>query len=86
MRYAAQTLPSLRIAPWAGAPATPEATLDDHAVLQRLRDGFGHHLAITDLAGEAPRGTLRLGIATPGGATFQASLPMYHGVRSSRAP
>jgi signal transduction histidine kinase len=43
--------------------------------VQRLRDGFGQTLAITDLAGDAPRGILRLGVATPGGATFQASLP-----------
>ncbi|HEV7438108.1 MAG TPA: ATP-binding protein [Methylobacterium sp.] len=75
LRHAAQTLPGLRIAPWAGAAATPESSLDVHPVVQRLRDGFGQTLAITDLAGDAPRGILRLGVATPGGATFQASLP-----------
>ncbi|KAB1072164.1 ATP-binding protein [Methylobacterium planeticum] len=75
LRHAAHVLPSLRIAPWGGAAATPESSLDVHPVVQRLRDGFGQHLAITDLPGAAPHGILRLGITTPGGATFEAGLP-----------
>ncbi|WP_336486462.1 ATP-binding protein [Methylobacterium nigriterrae] len=75
LRGAAGTLPTLRIAPWDGAAASTETALAAHPVVQRLRDGFGRPLAITNLPAAAAPGLLRLGITTPGGATFQASLP-----------
>ncbi|MDR7037764.1 signal transduction histidine kinase [Methylobacterium sp. BE186] len=77
LRNAARSLPNLRIAPWDGnAPAAGAEDLDDHPIVGRLRDGFGRPLAVVDLAPkEARRDALRLGLVTPSGAVFLASLP-----------
>ncbi len=77
LRGAARTLPTLRIAPWpAAAPAgTASGALASHTVVQRVRDGFGRPLAITDLgAADTPPG-IRVGITTPEGARFSALVP-----------
>ena len=70
----ARSLPTLEIAPWDGQDGRAEP---DHAVIRRLRDGFGRALAITDLGSETRRGdpVLRLGIRTPAGASFQVVVP-----------
>ncbi len=70
----ARSLPTLEIAPWDGQGGQPEP---DHAVIRRLRDGFGRALTITDLGTETRRGEpmLRLGIETPAGARFQVVVP-----------
>ncbi|MCK2056658.1 ATP-binding protein [Methylobacterium sp. 37f] len=91
---AARMLPTLRIEPWDGTgPETgrSEATggdrlgdrpgdrLGDHSMVQRLRDGFGRPLGITDLwADRRPADTpagVRVGIVTPAGARLSALVP-----------
>jgi signal transduction histidine kinase len=83
---AARMLPTLRIEAWDGAVpeiAGPETAagdrIGDHSMVQRLRDGFGRPLAITDLwavrrPADATAG-VRVGIATPGGARLSALVP-----------
>ena len=80
---AARALPTLRIAPWDGAArseAAPGArtALSEHPLVERLQEGYGAGLAITDLAppatGDRP-GVLALGLRTPNGALLQATLP-----------
>ncbi|WP_204310138.1 hypothetical protein, partial [Enterobacter cloacae] len=51
--------------------------LEEHPVLQRLRDGFGSALILSDLGSgsEGGRDWLRIGVATPSGTRLQAVLP-----------
>ncbi|WP_264050720.1 ATP-binding protein [Methylobacterium flocculans] len=83
---AARMLPTLRLQAWDGS--LPEAggagtaggdRIGDHPMVQRLRDGFGRPLAVTDLwsAGrpaDAASG-VRVGMTTPGGARLSALVP-----------
>ena len=81
LRAGARSLPTLRLAPWDGAPL-PAGTgaqaplIEHHPLVERLRDGFGRGLALTDLAPEGgDSGFLRIGLATPAGARLRAVLP-----------
>ncbi|PIU07602.1 MULTISPECIES: ATP-binding protein [Methylobacterium] len=73
--HAGAALPSLRIRPWPAGEAGGE--LEEHPVLQRLRDGFGSALILSDLGSgsEGGRDWLRIGVATPSGTRLQAVLP-----------
>lgn len=78
IRHAAAAQPTLRIAPWdPPAEGAPRRDFGDHIVVQRLRDGAGRPLVITDLGEHAEAGPemLRLGIVSPRGASLQATLP-----------
>lgn len=83
LRAAARGLPTLRIAPWDGAaPSAGQGKTEDeigqHPLIERLRDGFGRALPVTDLAPGHDRGKtglLRIGITTPAGARLRAVLP-----------
>jgi len=83
LRAAARGLPTLRIAPWDGAaPSAGQGNQTDeigqHPLIERLRDGFGRALPVTDLAPGHDRGKtglLQIGIATPAGARLRAVLP-----------
>ncbi|GMA74598.1 hypothetical protein GCM10025880_10150 [Methylorubrum aminovorans] len=55
LRAAARSLPTLRIAPWDGAvPPAGQGDEEDeigrHPLIERLRDGFGRALPVTDLS------------------------------------
>ncbi|MEH3120142.1 MAG: ATP-binding protein [Methylorubrum populi] len=91
IRAAARGLPTLRIAPWDGAapPAgqgapegareRPEGGIERHPLVERLRDGFGRRLPVTDLAPDrAQTGLLQIGITTPASARMRAVLPDDH--------
>ncbi|WP_342151166.1 ATP-binding protein [Methylorubrum sp. SB2] len=75
----ARSLPSLRIAPWDGTPppaGAEGASLEHHPLVERLRDGFGRGLVLTDLAPAGHEsGFLQIGLATPAGARLRAALP-----------
>ncbi|CAO4180592.1 histidine kinase [Methylorubrum aminovorans] len=83
LRAAARSLPTLRIAPWDGAvPPAGQGDEEDeigrHPLIERLRDGFGRALPVTDLSPGHDRGRtglLQIGITTPAGARLQAVLP-----------
>lgn len=83
LRAAARGLPTLRIAPWDGtAPSGGQGKTEDeigqHPLIERLRDGFGRALPVTDLAPGHDRGKtglLQIGITTPAGARLRAVLP-----------
>ncbi|MCP1549634.1 MULTISPECIES: ATP-binding protein [Methylorubrum] len=93
LRAAARGLPTLRIAPWDGAapPAgqgntgegstgqeSTEDGIGQHPLIERLRDGFGRALPVTDLSPGHDRGKtglLQIGITTPAGARLRAVLP-----------
>ncbi|ACB82150.1 integral membrane sensor signal transduction histidine kinase [Methylorubrum populi BJ001] len=83
LRAAAQGLPTLRIAPWDGtAPSAGQGTAEEeigrHPLIERLRDGFGRALPVTDLSPNHDRGStglLQIGITTPAGARLRAVLP-----------
>ncbi|SFK31011.1 ATP-binding protein [Methylorubrum salsuginis] len=91
LRAGARTLPTLRIAPWDGEPPPAEAKgqvngqangpaqeqlIAHHPLVERLVDGFGRGLVLTDLAPEGHEsGFLQLGLATPAGARLRATLP-----------
>ncbi|MCY1643449.1 ATP-binding protein [Methylorubrum sp. SL192] len=83
LRAAARGLPTLRIAPWDGAaPSAGQGNQADeigqHPLIERLRDGFGRALPVTDLAPGHDRGKtglLQIGITTPAGARLRAVLP-----------
>ncbi|BDL41170.1 MAG: ATP-binding protein [Methylobacteriaceae bacterium] len=83
LRAAARGLPTLRIAPWDGAaPSAGQGKTEDeigqHPLIERLRDGFGRALPVTDLAPGHDRGKtglLQIGITTPAGARLRAVLP-----------
>ena len=84
VRAAARSLPTLRIAPWDGeaptAVETEEEPVERHPLIERLRDGFGRALPVTDLAPGRDRGEtgLQIGITTPAGARLRAILPDDH--------
>ena len=93
LRAAARGLPTLRIAPWDGAApsaeqgntgegSTGQGSTEDgigqHPLIERLRDGFGRALPVTDLSPGHDRGKtglLQIGITTPAGARLRAVLP-----------
>ncbi|MGY6284315.1 ATP-binding protein [Methylorubrum extorquens] len=83
LRAAARGLPTLRIAPWDGAaPSAGQGNQADeigqHPLIERLRDGFGRALPVTDLSPGHDRGKtglLQIGITTPAGARLRAVLP-----------
>lgn len=83
LRAAAQGLPTLRIAPWDGtAPSAGQGAAEEeigrHPLIERLRDGFGRALPVTDLSPNHDRGStglLQIGITTPAGARLRAVLP-----------
>ncbi|KQQ14232.1 ATPase [Methylobacterium sp. Leaf123] len=93
LRAAARSLPTLRIAPWDGAAssagqgstgqgsmgqANTEDEIGQHPLIERLRDGFGRALPVTDLSPGHDRGKtglLQIGIMTPAGARLRAVLP-----------
>ncbi|TFZ57684.1 HAMP domain-containing protein [Methylorubrum sp. Q1] len=83
LRAAARGLPTLRIAPWDGAaPSAGQGNKEDeigqHPLIERLRDGFGRALPVTDLSPGHDRGKtglLQIGITTPAGARLRAVLP-----------
>ena len=68
---AARSQPLLSLAPWNGEGGTAAA---DRPVMRRLRESFGTGLTVSDL-GSTGGQALRLGLATPNGATLQARLP-----------
>ncbi|CAA2101934.1 Osmolarity sensor protein EnvZ [Methylobacterium bullatum] len=85
LRDAALALPSLRIEP---APATSEPPAappaasgggrPDHPMVQRMREGAGRPLVVTDLSPPGrrePGSGIRIGILTPSGASLRATLP-----------
>lgn len=84
LRAAARSLPTLRLAPWDGsappAGAKAEEPIERHPLIERLRDGFGRALPVTDLAPGRNRSEtgLQIGIATPAGARLRAVLPDDH--------
>ncbi|HJE24764.1 MAG TPA: HAMP domain-containing protein [Methylorubrum populi] len=88
IRAAARSLPTLRIAPWDGTAPPAEAgeageseEVEHHPLVERLRDGFGRALPVTDLAPRHDRqqsGLLQIGITTPAGARLRAVLPDDH--------
>ena len=83
LRAAAQGLPTLRIASWDGtAPSAGQGAAEEeigrHPLIERLRDGFGRALPVTDLSPGRDRektGLLQVGITTPSGARMRAVLP-----------
>lgn len=79
LRAAARSLPTLRLAPWDGAPppaGSDAPTIARHPLVERLRDGFGRALVLTDLAPEGGEsGLLQIGLVTPAGARLRAVLP-----------
>ncbi|WP_183437315.1 ATP-binding protein [Methylobacterium sp. R2-1] len=83
LRAAARSLPTLRIAPWDGAvPPVGQGDAEDeighHPLIERLRDGFGRPLPVTDLSPGHDRGKtglLQVGLTTPTGARLRAVLP-----------
>ncbi|GJE17393.1 ATP-binding protein [Methylobacterium marchantiae] len=84
LQDAARSLPSLRIEPApaetpAGQPAGAARTeRPDHPMVQRMREGFGRPLTITDLSPPgrpSGRDGIRIAIATPSGASLRATLP-----------
>ena len=83
LRAAARGLPTLRIAPWDGAvPPVGQGDAEDeighHPLIERLRDGFGRPLPVTDLSPGHDRGKtglLQVGLTTPAGARLRAVLP-----------
>ncbi|MBD8908652.1 histidine kinase dimerization/phospho-acceptor domain-containing protein, partial [Methylorubrum zatmanii] len=88
IRAAARSLPTLRIAPWDGTAPPAEVgeageseEVEHHPLVERLRDGFGRALPVTDLAPRHDReqtGILQIGITTPAGARLRAVLPDDH--------
>ena len=84
LQAGAQSLPTLRIAPWDGAVPQARAGAEDiarHPLVERLRDGFGRErgLTVADLAPDRAEGDpLRVGLETPGGARLRAVLPDDH--------
>ncbi|MHC2087100.1 ATP-binding protein [Methylobacterium sp. CM6244] len=83
LQDAARSLPGLQLEAAPGLPETPAPnTRDgqaDHPIVQRMRDGFGRPLTITDLSspGKVPETAsgIRIGITTPSGASLRATLP-----------
>lgn len=73
LRHAAAALPFLHIAAWDGSGAPVPTDLSDHPVVQRMRDGAGRPITVTNLAESASH--LRIGVTSPRGASLQASLP-----------
>lgn len=91
LRAAARSLPTLRLGPWDGTvpsagqgethgntQGNTEDEIGRHPLIERLRDGFGRALPVTDLSPGHDRGktgTLQIGITTPAGARLRAVLP-----------
>ena len=76
---AARGVPSLRLAEWDGTEALRNEDLAEHPIVERLREAFGNELTIADLgskaASEDVTPLLRIGLLTPSGARFRATLP-----------